>query len=137
MRDVRHNNMLFIKESQERLSEELSSKGVSPEDISKLLASGYFYSEASGSGMGKPVPCVSDSLYGSKWFCGLMPIDSFIEQKFLKLKFPVYEVSSLHQIRKILNTDRHSRFFHDGRLSFRGQTKEYFTKRFYPNPSLL
>lgn len=127
--------MKMIKEKQDRLADVLHLRGVGSEDISNLIASGYFYAEVSLYGSGVPEPCLSDSFYGSKWFSGFIPIDQFLDEKLPEPNIPTYEVHSLNQIKEILNTDRHSRYHNSGRLSFRGQTKEYFTKRPYPHPT--
>ena len=114
------------------MREILETRGISNELSARLEECGYQISNTSLYGMGEPTLCISDTFYGSKWGIGLIPIEEFFREHSFKIRPPVYEVGSLQEIRALLSEAPHSRY--DGRMTFRGQVKEYFTRRSYPNP---
>ena len=115
----------------EAKEKDFEAHGFNTDEAEQMRASGYSIMEASLYGMGDSVPCIFDSFYGSKWLIGLTPIDKFFTD-FFKVSPPEFEVSSLTEIEAILGSQPHSNF--RGRMVFRGQTREYFAKRSFPNP---
>jgi hypothetical protein len=105
--------------------------------IQRVLDSGYFAWGIGQLGSGESKPGVMDSYYGNKW-AGLIELEQFL--KFLRTgsldlmppTFPEYNVTSPAEVREILSRPEHTRFA--GRMSFRGQTTDYWIKRPLPNP---
>lgn len=129
-----------VAEGGQKLAEQLRQRAVPDEQIDRMLASGYYLCTASLYGMGDSVLCVADSFYGSKWGIGLTPIDQFLNGTtplgLFPLRVPTYTVGSLLDINLILASERHARFHKAGRLTFRGQSREYHARRQYPNPAM-
>lgn len=103
--------------------------GIDIETAHKLFDSGYYVTNKDSN------PVINDSFYGSKIGLGQISIQHFFEwEKTGMVNVPEYTVSSLKEIKSILNQDRHANY--RNRMSFRGQNREIFTKRSYPNPIL-
>ncbi len=109
-----------------------------PGVIESLIGSGYGCIESSLYGLGDPVPCVSDTFYGSKWGIGLIPIEKLQDYlctgEYHPFAVPEYQVRSLAEAEDALACHRHDRF--RKRMCFRGQVREYFTTREFPNPHM-
>lgn len=131
-----------IAERGQELAEQLRLRAVPSEQIDRMLASGYYLRTISMYGMGESIRCVADSFYGSKWLVGLTPIDEFLSGATHPGPFLIpsavrtYTVGSLAEIESILANERHAKFHQAGRLSFRGQSREYHVRRPFPNPVL-
>lgn len=131
----------LIKDSQIELDKLLVKERINRSLRNKIIQSGYAYLKgASLYGLGEGVPCVSDGFYGSKWNCGLIPFETFIdyirkdEEPFWKYSPPTYKVESLDHAVELLKSNRHKKFFSNGRMCFRGQSQGYCIKRPFPNP---
>ncbi|BAH75971.1 hypothetical protein [Solidesulfovibrio magneticus] len=101
------------------LIDEFIKQGISRDDSHKLFNSGY-YIAADGH--------IADSFYGNKYYSGLHPLNS----SGVKFSPKEFTVSSLSEIKSILSEPEHA--VYRSRMVFRGQTKEYYTQREYPNP---
>lgn len=130
----------FVIQCQENLVQTLQEHGIDDNKISEIIESGYIkWNYALQFNEIKIEPCVLDTFYGNK-YSGLIPIESFIkyitegEIPKSQLITKYYTVKSLQEAEKILSTERHSKYYNYGKLSFRGQSKEYWLKRKVPNP---
>ena len=128
----------MISACQKKLEITLQEYGIDKNKISEIIESGYY--QLNVGYPPKTVPCVADSFYGNKVPSGFIPINVFI--KYLNEgNIPQYSeytkhytVKSLQEAEEILSSERHKKYNESGRLSFRGQTKEYWLKRKIPNP---
>lgn len=108
----------------------LTAEGIKKELIQSVLDSGYVL---------LPSGNVTDTFYGNKIPSSHFPLDGFI--RYLKgepfpftYSPPRVQVSCISDIWDYLRCDHSSRFLNEGRIVFRGQDREYFTKRPVPNP---
>jgi hypothetical protein len=69
----------LIREHMAKLRDELTRRGVDSNTVKAAYASGYIYTEAMPPFTGETTPCVGDTFYGSKWYTGLIPIDTFVD----------------------------------------------------------
>lgn len=119
--------------SQKKLARKLANVGVPKTDIKRILDSGYYFLSEVANGEGA---YVGDSFYGSKFHIGFIPFSRFVQSIYSSSSYPharinKYNVKSINEIFDILADNR---WYAGNRMSFRGQTQEYFTKRQFPNP---
>lgn len=112
--------------------ERFISYGIDEATADRLAKSGYWSNDPASSPSSDSEPWIADSFYGSKLDLGLSSVSNFFSPPSWKVAPPEYEVSSLREIQEVL--ERPENACHLGGMSFRGQTREYFTKRPYPNP---
>jgi len=108
------------------------SYGIDESTADRLAKSGYWSNNPSSSLPSDTEPRIADSFYGSKLGLGSASVSNFFSPPSWKVAPPEYEVSSIREIHEVL--ERPENACHLGGMSFRGQTREYFTKRPYPNP---
>ncbi|MDO5972013.1 hypothetical protein Q4Q35_19605 [Flavivirga aquimarina] len=119
----------------------LSKAGIDDITIKKVINSGYHYkANVKLYGLGDGMPCISDTFYGSKMMIGYINFETFVSylkgnDNTPKFSPPIYKVKSLKDaLQQINEAEGTSRLFKEGLLSFRGQAREYHTKREIPNP---
>jgi hypothetical protein len=126
----------YFKDFQNLLEEQLIKFGVERGLIAKALSSGYYMLPSN--------EWVFDSYYSPSWaFQGQMPFGSFVNMLVKNETDSVFKehnshkvsyINSVDDIYEILNSNEHSKYcLKNGSLSFRGQRKEYTTKRPVPN----
>jgi len=131
-----------IDKYQSRLVQALKTVNVEPQKIKAVIDSGYILlppSYIAQNHDNKKV--VIDTFYNNKAPSSFIPFEQFVEYmngkehpiKYNPLRF---KVSSLAEARKILERPENKRYSEMTRLCFRGQTKEFFTHRAFPNPRI-
>ncbi len=125
----------FYEKKQSILYKKLIDNGINETKAKDVVESGYY--------MTSEKSFVYDSYYSPQWaMVGQFAFKDFIsslngQHKYNSIKRKTSTVNSIDEIIKILKSDPHSKHcLEQGSLSFRGQRKEYFTKRTVPNPSL-
>lgn len=123
----------MITSSQGKLAKKLSKAGVPKADIKKILDSGYYYMSDVANGDGA---YVGDSFYGTKFYIGLIPFSRFLSSIYSPSSYPHARIKTYNvkSVKDVLDVLANNRWYIDNRMSFRGQTQEYFTKRKFPNP---
>jgi hypothetical protein len=127
----------FLGKYQCKLRRTLAEHDVDEALIEQVVNSGYFAWGIGRLGSTDVQPGVMDSYYGNKR-AGLIGIEHFVEYlrsdvlDAMPPTFPEYRVKSISEVRAILSKPEHMR--HAGRMSFRGQTTDYWVKRPIPNP---
>ena len=129
-----------MKKRDERLKIKLEEAGIDPDTVSRVLDSGYFIRDWIDPFSRKTWTSVSDLIYGNKVHSSCFETEKFID--YLKGRsafdplpaFRRYTVKSVDDIRTILSEPFRARLMNQGKLSFRGQTKEHTFKRQIPNP---
>jgi len=118
----------------------LRKKNVSDNLIDSVINSGYIIRRWMDSKKPDGYITVSDKMYGNKQFSSSFDIDKFVDyiegkDVFNKLPgFNTYKVKSRSEIQEILNEYPRNRYIENGKMSFRGQVKEYTFSRDIPNP---
>jgi hypothetical protein len=117
----------------------LEYRGINEELINDVIDSGYFL-RWSVNLNGETIISVGDKLYGNKLISSNFEIEDFIKYitqqpvTFEHYPFNTFNVKTYEEIIEILNKPERKRYMDSGRLSFRGQSNEYFIKRKIPNP---
>lgn len=124
----------------EELISILTENNISNSLIEKVIDSGYIIRHFADPFSGKTFINISDRMYGTKQFSSVFDIESFINYINGKYEFPelpkfrTFKVKSIYDIKEILSDSIRKKYIKDGRLSYRGQTAEYYLKREIPNP---
>jgi hypothetical protein len=122
------------------LAEALRSSGVGPARIEDVIGSGYrLLPSSSVLDSRDSVGVVVDTFYGSTMPASHFDFATFAEYvkgtecpfRYNPRRIPV---RSLVHAREVLERPENKRWLDEGRLSFRGQSQEYFTRRPFPNP---
>jgi hypothetical protein len=125
---------------QEGLIKILKEKGVEDNLIDKIIGSGYFLQHFISWDYKSTVNAVGDMMYGTKQQSSNFDIDNFISYCKGEYKFEIapdfisYRVKTKAEIDEILNDERRKHLIDEGKMSFRGQTEEYYLEREIPNP---
>jgi hypothetical protein len=125
---------------QEDLIKVLKSKNVDDRLIDLILRNGYFLQNFMSWEYKSVVNSVGDMMYGTKGHSSNFDIHKFIsyakgEYNFEKAPaYRTYKVKSRQEIDEILNDERRKKYLESGKMSFRGQVKEYYLNRELPNP---
>ena len=117
-----------------RVRQLLEAEGVAHADIARVIASGYFTARVVD---GSEVLC--DGFYGNKQNSGFHSARSLAaailrNERPVRAGAPEYIVGSIDEIRDHLSEERFETWRARGRLCFRGQRGDYFTRRPFPNP---
>lgn len=132
----------LVKVGQRTLKKELRHRGVDQSTIKYIISSGYSYTDAAQIGETKSSQYVSDGFYGSKYGFGLMPMAGFVSHEIRGIEpnsltlsaVPTHRVRSIDEALQIIETGHAGHYFRNGRMCFRGQTKDYLVRREFPNP---
>lgn len=118
----------------------LKEKGVEDNLIDKIIRSGYFLQHFISWDYKSTFNTIGDMMYGTKQQSSNFDIDKFIsyckgEYKFeIAPDFTSYTVKTKAEIDEILNDERRKQLIDEGKMSFRGQTEEYYLEREIGNP---
>jgi hypothetical protein len=113
----------------------LSAQGIPDSVVKDIVASGYFVLPVLGQGH-----MLCDGFYGNKQISGLFSVEALARmittgERPFTVNIPRFEVDSLADIQRYLANEPRLRHWHaNGKLTFRGQSREYFTTRRFPNP---
>ncbi len=124
------------RRQQIQLAKAARNIGLDEATVESLVNSGYILVSQNPLVGGDGI-FVCDSFYGSKTPPGFFPLEQLTSGRSVdaKIKLRRIEVSSVHEIQNFLREDPSLRKFSaDGRVTFRGQPREYRIKREYPNP---
>jgi hypothetical protein len=146
----------YFQEHTRRLDKQLRRRGVESGARQDIRDSGFILWDDGlpAYKVGPVGPVVHDGLYGSKWGFGLVPLEEFSRwalrrdpkkrprylTAFGALAEPrhrppdEYRVTSLREAETILSRPEHSHYVQSGRMVFRGQTRQYWLRRAFPNP---
>jgi hypothetical protein len=122
---------------QDKLKHTLATHRIDQSVIQEVIDSGFFAWGIGEFGSSEVRPCIADSYYGNK-YAGLIEVDQFVE--YLRsgkhdarpARFAEYTVKSIDEVRTILSRPEHTRYA--SRMSFRGQTTDFWVKRPIPIP---
>lgn len=120
----------------ENLTTVLKNHGISDQLIEQTINSGYYMTTPLGD-------TVRDMMYGNK-MSGHLYLNKFIEylkgnNNFPKLfssnRFAVeFTVKNIDEINDVIFDKTRQRYIQEGRMSFRGQTSQYYYQRAIPHP---
>lgn len=122
---------------QEGLIEILKEKKVSDKLITKIIDSGYFLQHFRSWDNKSILNSVGDMNYGTKQSSSNFDLDNFILYTQGKYNFETFKGYNTYKVKskdEILNDDRKKSLIKEGKMSFRGQVKEYYLDREIPNP---
>ncbi|MFZ1789176.1 MAG: hypothetical protein WAT92_12715 [Saprospiraceae bacterium] len=125
---------------QEGLIKTLKEKNVDDTLIEAIIKSGYFLQHFRSWDYKSAIKSVGDMMYGTKQFSSNFDIDNFISYCKGEYKFEIapdfisYKVKTKAEIDEILNEERRRHLIKEGKMSFRGQTEEYYLNRKIANP---
>lgn len=116
----------------------MTARGFAAEVIDRMLASGFGFLGIMTDFRGGSELQINDTAYGNKQNSGLFPFARMHRilngERDIRATFPTYEIGSLDELMAILHSNNHKHFFESGRMTFRGQTREYYMTRPFPNP---
>ncbi|EJL88024.1 FRG domain-containing protein [Pantoea sp. GM01] len=131
---------MIIKNNNNRLIEIMRNENIPEEMINDVIDSGYTIVHSLDPFTGTNYEVVGDGMYGNKQFSGHLDIQEFIHyirgnNTFEKLtQFNEYTVKNYNEIESILSESKRRHYIDKGRLSFRGQTSQYYFQRKIPSP---
>lgn len=120
-----------FEKAQHRLARKLNRLGVQQKTVKAILNSGYYLLDSC---MTKGQYYVGDSFYGTKVFTGFIPFNYFMD--FLRGYSPFKATPHIHNVKcmqDVLSVLEENKWYKKGLMSFRGQNKEYFMHRSFPN----
>lgn len=122
----------------DRFQEEMVARGFDPEIVQRMFDSGFGFRNVMTDFRGGSELQINDGAYGTKQMSALFPFERMKRilsgDSDFRANPPSYQIGSLDELLGILQTERHQRFFKTGRMTFRGQSREYHMQRPFPNP---